>query len=512
MSITRLIWVSVILLWPWGVRAQTPAQARLEADIRFLADDLLEGRGTPSRGLDIAALYLAGQLRSAGWAPALGDSYLQSYAVHEFSPGDAAYEISIGGRSLATEDFVFLPFGIDPGRTPKSHPLVFTGWGLTAPEQGRDDLRGAPLEGAANLVLHGAPWEPAGDTPFGYDRAVGKSIASVGAGASLLVYVTPDFDTIRTRQAAGEAAFAREMENVAYAYLPDLNGRPSMGLGPILLLPTRIFDSVFAPILEGSYTDWQERLKGGQTPQRTLGIELVLRIDVQARPSRASNVLAVLPGTDPASKDGWVVLTAHYDHLGSQPVPAGRDGVWNGADDNASGTAAVLEIARRLAALPQRARSALVFLTSGEDRGLLGSAHYSENPLVPFARVAVNINVDMVGRSDGGVQGIAPGSSALFERARQIGSLHQIQVVPDQQPSWRILYLVDSYHFARFEVPVIEFFTGLHPDYHQPSDEVDKIQFTELARLVDVIAELASGFVQGEPRPGFERPAWFTTP
>lgn len=483
---------------------------RLEGAVRFLAHDLLEGRGTPGRGLDIAALYLASELQAAGWKPGNGESYYQNYPVSEFSARESRYQITLNGTILSEQDYILLPFGIDPKQTPRSHPLVYAGHGIVAPENGIDHLAGIDVAGKAVVSLFGAPWELDGAAPFGYDRASGKSIAASGRGAGLLIYVTPEIESIRSTPTSAEAAFMREARQASFTYLPGFGG-PTMGLGAILAVTPAAFDRTLARAAGGSYRSLQSRLAADSFQPVPLDAVVEISIEAEIREAEAPNVVAVLPGSDPALREEWVVLSAHFDHLGSRPAGKGEDGIWNGADDNASGTASVLELARRLAEGPAPRRSVLVFLTSGEDRGLLGSAHYSLHPIVPFSRVAVNINVDMVGRSTGSVQGIAPVSPELFQRAVETGRRHGITVEPDQQPSFRVLYLVDSYHFARFDVPIIEFFTGLHPDYHQPSDEADAIHYDEMARIFEVILDLTRFYVDGGRKPGFERPQWFQT-
>ena len=242
-----------------------------------------------------------------------------------------------------------------------------------------------------------------------------------------------------------------------------------------------------------------------------LGANVEVSIQADVHEGTAANVLGKIEGTDPALREEWVVLSAHYDHIGKHDVPAGEDGIWNGADDNASGTAAVLELARRLARHPGK-RSVLVLFTSGEDRGILGSADYAAQPLVPMDHVAVQINLDMIGRSQGNVQVIADASPSLYNQAVHIGQSHGIEVIPDQQPTWRVVYLTDAYHFARANVPYAFFFTGTHPDYHQPSDTADKIAYEDLVRIVETAAEMTRSYADGAARPGFERPPWFVTP
>jgi Zn-dependent M28 family amino/carboxypeptidase len=157
-------------------------------------------------------------------------------------------------------------------------------------------------------------------------------------------------------------------------------------------------------------------------------------------------------------------------------------------------------------------RSLLVLFMSGEERGLLGAAYYSQHPLVPYDKVVLDLNVDMVGRSTGRVQGIAPTCEPLFLETVAIGKEHQIEVDPDQQPSWRVAYLTDSYHFTRFDVPTIEFFTGMHVDYHQPSDSVEKVRYAELGRILEVMEGLTRRYLGGAPKPAVNRPVWFLTP
>jgi hypothetical protein len=506
-----LVSLCLLLAFGTGVGADDQSHRRLEATIRFLADDLLEGRGTPGRGLDLAALYLASELRAAGWEPGDGDDYFQTYVLRDFSPQRARYKISLHGVPLDRQDFIFLPIGLDPALTPLRYDLVFVGHGIAAPERGVDDYASVDIRGKAVVALLGAPWELDPKAVHAYDRAVGKSAQVTVRNGACLIYVSEEFAAPAGRSVSAEVPFFREMSHVPLSYLPEFQGSPTIALSPILVITPSVFDRTLAGTAGGTYAEWKARLADHAPEARALNATLEVTIEVEPRESPASNVVAMLPGSDPALQDEWVVLTAHYDHLGFREVGAGQDGIWNGADDNASGTAAVLEIARRLAAGEPVKRSVLVLFTSGEDRGLLGSAHYSLHPLVPYDRVVVDINVDQVGRSTGTVQGIAPGSDDLFAKAVEIGRRHGVTVQPDQQPTWRIVYFLDSYHFARFGTPFIEFFTGLHKDYHQPSDEAQFIRYEELDRIFEAMYELADYYAQGGKKPTFQRPKWFLT-
>jgi len=464
-----------------GLEDQAGVERRVRADVGFLAADELEGRGTPGRGLDLAALYLEAQLGAAGVAPAVSGSYRQYYRVGSYLPAEAEVQVRVNGKPLSRQEYLFINFGRDPDKGPMSYPVVDAGTGVVAEERQVNELASLDLRGKAVLVRKGAPWPLDPAAVFGPDRAMGKLMAATVRGAGLLVYVSEGLD----RGEEAESKFFAEMKNAPVAFVREPGIRHVSALNPILVATPSA---------------------GLKTGDR---IEIALKAPV--REGRAANVLGQVIGTDPKLKDEWVVFTAHYDHVGMRQAGPGEDGIWNGADDNASGTAGVLEIARRVARAPGK-RSALIFFTSGEDRGIFGSAWYAASPVVAMAQVAAQFNLDMIGRSEGKVQGIAPAAPALYEEAVEAGRRSGIEVIPDQQPSWRLIYLTDIYHFARAGVPGIFFFTGTHPDYHQVTDTADKIRYAELVKIIGVAYEIARPYLDGKARPGYRRPAWFVTP
>lgn len=508
MRCTRNLFTIILLL---GVVIFTAAddvsQNRVEATIRFLADDLLEGRGTPSRGLDISALYLANELREAGWEPANNGSYLQTYPVKTFSPQETQYTISINGVQLKEAEYIFAPFAVDPAQAPFEYDMVFAGHGIFSPEKEVNDFKGIDLKGKAVVSLRGAPWELVPGVIHAYDRVAGKMVHVTVRDGAFLVYVSHEFGP----PSSAEVTLLRDYSHLTQAYIPEFEGKPTCGLCPVLVITPAAFDRILGKVTKGTYQEWQDRLSQQKFKAQDLKTSLKIDIKTKTHENKASNVVAMLRGTDPALKDEWIVLTAHYDHLGAMVVPPGQDGIWNGADDNASGTAAVLEIARLLKEGKPPSRSILVLFTSGEELGLLGSAYYARHPLVAYNQVIANINVDMVGRSKGPVYALATGCEDLFMQAADIGEKKQITVHPDPFPAWRIVYFVDSYHFARFNIPFVEFFTDFHPDYHQPTDEIRHIRFAELVRIMEVMFEVTNYYAQGGKIPKFQRPAWFLT-
>jgi hypothetical protein len=478
---------AIIVAFLGGCGSAPPVQTnageavrRLQADVGFLASDALEGRGTPSRGLDLAALYLEAELKKAGALPASDGGYLQKYKVGSYTPSAAKVAVRIDGKTVDAKNYVFVNIGYDPANGALRLPLVEAGNGVVDEEKKVDDFGSVDVKDKAVVAKKGAPWPLDKAAVFGADRAMGKLIAATVRGARLLVYLSPELDT----GDEAEAGFFREMKNAGVGFVrPNIGG--ASALNPMLVLKPEAY------------------------PAGAKQIEVAIEAKVEE--GTASNVLAKIDGTDAALKDEWVLLTAHYDHIGSHTLPAGQDGIWNGADDNASGTSGVLELARRLARRPGK-RSVLLFFTSGEDRGIFGSAFYAANPIVPAEKMAVQFNLDMIGRSQGQAQGVVFGAQTLFDEAVAAGKKRGLEVIPDQQPNWRLVYLTDCYHFARQGVPSLFFFTGVHPDYHQPSDTADKIRYEELAKIVDISEELTRAYVDGKEKPQFTRPVWFRTP
>ncbi len=504
--------VSVILLSSLcGCAQEQFPEGRVEADLRFLADDLLEGRATPSRGLDVAALYLANRLRAAGWEPGHKGSYLQDFEVSVFDTASAEYLVSINGIPIERSEFVLLPFGLRPEQTPVEFDLVFAGHGVYVPEEGVDDFQDLEVAGKAVVVLLGAPWELDPRVIHAPDHGAGKAVQVGVRNGAMLIYVSEEFSDPPPSEISAETGLLRAIASGHLTQLvEDMHG--SAFSGPCLVIGPAVFDSLLAEVAGGTYHELQERLARGASIAEDLSASVRIEIDAETTRHSTSNVIAALPGADPVLRDEWVVLTAHYDHVGTHDVPPGEDGIFNGADDNASGTAAVLEVARRLAVFGPMKRSVMVAFLSGEDSGLLGSAHYAAHPIAPLDRTVVDINVDMVGRSQGTAQALAPGCDELFEMAVESGTAAGLTIIPDQQPTWRLAYFLDSYHFARNDVPFISVFTALHEDYHQPSDEAEMIRFDELEKIVEMVTHLARHYAAGAERPAYHRPEWFLTP
>jgi Zn-dependent M28 family amino/carboxypeptidase len=221
------------------------------------------------------------------------------------------------------------------------------------------------------------------------------------------------------------------------------------------------------------------------------------------------NVVGVLPGSDPLLRDTYVVLTAHMDHVGIGPPDASGDSIYNGADDNASGTAALMAIAAAFASLPQPpARSVLFLAVSGEEKGLLGSRWFADHPTVPIDAMVANLNMDMIGRNaPDSIVVIGQEYSSLGPLVRRVARANPrlgLTVSSDPWPEQRFFFRSDHFSFAAKEIPAIFFFAGTHADYHRPSDTVEKIDADKVARVARLAFLVALDVAQRHDPPAWD--------
>ena len=411
-----------------GDPAATITAADMRNRIAFLASDALRGRDTPSPGLDTAAAWIAREFERMGLEPGgENGTFFQRYPfVVRTLTGQATW----AGLQYATDFFVW------PGT-----PLDIAGDLVVV----KGDLHEMPAETLRGRVVM-VP--VAGQMDRTWRTAVNSARNAVQlAGAAGLIVV---LDSAVTEEAVKQAAAnftttrtASPLTSVAFVRAGALKS----AVGPVSIkIPANVVDH------------------------------------------RPPNVAGILRGSDPALRDTYVVLSAHMDHVGVGRPDATGDSIYNGADDDASGTSAVVEIAEALAALPHRpARSVLFLLVSGEEKGLLGSRYYSEHPTVPAKSIVANINIDMIGRNaPDTVVAIGQEYSNLGALMHEIVRAHPelgLTASKDLWPQERFFFRSDHFNFARLEIPAIFFFSGTHEDYHRPSDEVEKIDADKAARI-----------------------------
>jgi Zn-dependent M28 family amino/carboxypeptidase len=322
--------------------------------------------------------------------------------------------------------------------------------------------------------------------------ACATGTAEPGASAGNVPAPTGDVRTGTAAQTAAGTITAAEMrEHVAYLASDALRGRdtPSPGLDSAAAYLAREFARL--------------GLQGGVE-----GGSFIQTYPLRPRNRMAPNVVAVFPGADPTLRNEYVVLSAHMDHVGvGRPVRG--DSIYNGADDDASGTSALLEVAEAFASMPQRpARSILFLAVSGEEKGLLGSAYFSDHPTVPIGSIVANVNMDMIGRNTRDtVAVIGKDYSSLGEVVQRVAAENRALVGlvagDDIWPRERFFTRSDHFNFARKEIPAIFFFAGPHEDYHEPSDEVERLDVDKAARVTRLIF-LTTHAIATDP----QRPQW----
>jgi hypothetical protein len=268
---------------------------------------------------------------------------------------------------------------------------------------------------------------------------------------------------------------------------------------PVFVLTHRAFRAVAAR--EAAVGN---RVAGSATVITTMRVRFAAPLRV-VKESRPPNIVAVLRGSDPQLRDEYVLLSAHLDHLGVG-TPVAGDSIYNGADDNASGTAALVEIAEALATLPVRPRRSILFLhVSGEERHILGSEWFSTHPTVPAERIVADLNVDMIGRNNpDSVVVVGKAYSSLGADADAVQARHpelHLTLAEDIWPEKRLFFRSDHFNFARRGIPSLFFFAGEHEDYHRPSDTVDRLDVDKVARIARMIFYLAYDIATVADRP-----------
>jgi len=579
--IRRRILLSVFACWcAWfcadlaraaGADADDEAAAiekRLADAARYLASDELEGRGAGSKGLDLAADYIAEQFQAIGLKTELFDG-------RPVQP----FEVAIGTEVGQNSRFAFQPPPGENGRTCEAIelkfgedftpislssggefdlPLVFVGYGITGKREKYDDYAGVDVKGKAVIILRHEPQQDDPKSVFDGTKTTAhaplrrKISNAYEHGAAGVIFCTdlfeirknirqghqqwqkdldalvaahqefkkvedPTLDQIETQR----ERIAELMQNVrtsaeklAALYDPLLpfraagGGQPRKGF-PIVHCRREVLDRILTTALKTDLAEIEKRIDERLQPQsRDLpGWRVTGRVDIARKTAVLKNVVAVLEGEGPLAEE-TIVIGAHYDHVGTkQPsqsptAPSDEDRIYNGADDNASGTAALIEIARSLANRPEKLRRRVVFIAfSGEERGLLGSAYYVGHPLFPLEKTVAMLNLDMVGRlRDDKLMVMGSGTAKEFsDLLDKINQHHQFKLSKSPGgfgPS-------DHASFYGKEIPVIHFITGGHSDLHRPSDEFEKLNVPGMRRVAKFVEEVAVTLANADKKPEY---------
>jgi hypothetical protein len=448
----KFVLIPVLLIFALGVVAQQPA--RIQQDVKYLASDELEGRLTGSKGATEAADYIAAEFRRVGLKP-LTTGYKQKFPyVARVSLGKT--NSFLFGKEKLNVGVDWLPLGFSSSAT-VAGDVVFVGYGITASELNYNDYSAVNAKGKIAIAKQGTP---DGDNPHGqfarFERVRWKAVAARNAGAKALILIARE-DNFRDDR----------LTELAYD-----NSAGDAGL-PVIVISRQAAD----------------RIMGLQN------VAISLTTDIVRDETPAYNVAGMLEGSDPLLKNEVIIIGAHYDHHGRGGEGSGslapRSGdIHHGADDNASGTAGVLELARLFTTQKARPKRTLVFVAfSGEEEGLLGSNYYVNHPLLPLANTVAMINMDMIGRMKDHrliIDGVGTAKewrdiiSADTDKSFQL-TLNEDGFGPSDHSS-----------FYAKQLPVLFFWTGTHNDYHKPSDTFDKINYDDEARILEMVARIVN--------------------
>jgi hypothetical protein len=473
----------------------------LEAHISFLAHDSLEGRETGTEGCQKAAEYMATQMRAAGLQFA-GDfeTYMQHFSTPSGRRIQASTSFSVPGMDCRLNENFAVGLGI--GRSSGEGELFFVGYGIHAPDLEHDDYAGVNVEGKIVVALSGAP---------GQEEGEGRFTSTERGGA--LAMPRAKFEAAKHHGATGMILVqsARHMGKQSETLPRYVSDRGAAGMSFAAIHVTGNFGEDLLSQASIDVSEMTEQLTHGKNHSRSLApLTAHLKIDTEPILRHSANVIGFLPGQG-TQKDEVVILGAHYDHIGHGYTSSlgGVGQVHNGADDNASGCAALLEIAAACSERAADLNRTLVFIAfSGEEMGLRGSSHYTQNPRFPLEKTVAMINLDMIGRSQDGFCAVGPVSTSMAFEGLPEQLAEQIDAPLKVDTSAHAISLGTSDHqsFLHAGIPAVTFFSGLHEDYHRPSDDVIKINLAGTRMIAHLAYEMLTTVESQPQRPDFQRP------
>jgi hypothetical protein len=487
--------------------------ADLKADLYFLASDALQGRMSLQPGDEAATQWVAAEFAKAGLEPAAGhSSYLQAVPLIEYRGDRDASFVALKRGDKITQWHAPEVVGGFRDDLEITAPLVFAGYGITAPGLHYDDYRGIDVKGKFVAVFEHEPQENDSHSPFngtGNTRYATNRVKALNAQAhgavALIVMAEPN------------RKHPSNLERVN-----RIGGSLSRTIP--LASQTIVNDELQIPVLTVSDAITAELLATtGNTPQALQsaidhdlsnhstalpGSEVTLHLENKSRSSGVThNVAGLLPGADPTLAAETIIISAHHDHDGASPGAGGKLDIWHGADDNGSGTVGVVELAHAFAANPLRPKRSILFVVfAAEERGLLGSYYMAAHPLRPLATTRAMINFDMIGRDEAKsdqTDGLIDIPADTGNRLNLIGAAYSPDfrntVVAanrlvgltlddrfDHENALNTFFRSDQFPFVLHDIPAFWFFTGFHPDYHHTTDTPDKIDFPKMLKILQL--------------------------
>ncbi|MEQ1547656.1 MAG: M28 family metallopeptidase [Chakrabartia sp.] len=488
----------------------------MRAHVEFLADDLLEGRETGARGHEIAAHYVAAQFKALGLQPANKDGWFQRVPFSGALLDEAKSSFSISGQPFSNRTEVLFGPARKAGDTKAEGDVVFVGYGIDDPKAGQNDYAGLDVKGKIVAVLTGFPKGMRSDIGAHYGRSKAKMAEKRGAIGVI---------TIRTLERERTRAWTREIEGPVH---PTIAWTQSDGTvfteTPAISFGVTLHDKAAAALFAGAPTSLGTILATADKDKgRPKGFALKQSVTLNRTTVLSAlsspNVIGMLPGSDPKLAGEYVLLMAHLDHNGVDPKRSG-DQVFNGAMDNASGTAAMLEAARALAAMPDRPRRPILFAAvTAEEKGLLGSDYLARHPVISNGRVVSVVNLDMPVLLYDFKDVVAFGAehSTMGPIVARAGKKMGVSLSPDPLPSEGLFTRSDHYSFVKQGVPSVFLMTGfkeggelafktfLATHYHKVSDQADlPFNWNAAAKFAQINMLIAAEIANAD-----EAPRWY---
>lgn len=461
------------------------AASEMSKNLHVLASDEYEGRETGKKGQKMAAEYISNQFKSFGIPPYKDNTYYQTYPLNMILPVPADVMIN-EKKFVGNKDYYNFP-GLSEQKI-SSNSVLFLGYGIE--EEAYNDYKGVDVKNKVIMILAGEPFDANGKSIVTktnkpsiwttYYKA--KTEKAKEAGALAILIVVDDVEK-------GVADNKHRLETAALKL--ELPKKES----PVIYISKEMANAILKK--QNTEKIIAKISKSGKPLKTEAKTNLVIDIKNNVQKIEAENVLGYIEGTD--LKEELVVITAHYDHLGKD-----GDVVYNGADDDGSGTVAVINLAQAFTQAKKEGhgprRSILFMPVSGEEKGLLGSAYYTENPVYPLKNTVCDLNIDMIGRLDENhaknsnyvyLIGSDKLSSQLHNVSEQANktytNLELDYTFNDEKDKNRFYYRSDHYNFAKKGIPVIFYFNGVHADYHKETDEVQKIDFNKMEKITRLV-------------------------
>jgi hypothetical protein len=490
--------------------------------LEFIASDELEGRDTPSRGLDIAAMYLAQHLSSWGIKPA-GDNgtYFQKVPLSLEKVVARDTRLSMGGQSYEYgKDFLtsITNASVDNAQ------VVFAGYGWVIKSKNINSFQGIDVKDKIVVVVNSLPkgitfndlkGPPGGDwsSPAFYAQSNGaKAIISFPTFGNLI-----NWESSRWNQS--------DKGSVSFGPQQPLITIPTITASPRILSALFYGERASASAIFNKTQTFEDQTAFDLKPEKRMSVNVAAKTEN----IHTQNVIGILEGSDPVLKNEYVAIGAHYDHVGMNPFAPGPDKIWNGADDDGSGTVAVLSMAEAFAKGAVRPKRSILFIWhAGEEKGLWGSEYFADNPTVPITSIITQLNIDMIGRYQNAGDEAHPqnknlpkpgevfliGSKLMSTELDEVSeaankaflNLSFNYKYDDPNDPEQFFYRSDHYNYAKKGIPIIFYMDGSHADYHQPSDSIEKINFEQMEKVTRTIMATGWELANRATRPKVDKP------